>query len=288
MKSRPKILRVVAIVSAVLLIFIVTSPQASGLYEPKSAVISKFKILCNAHPGYASYVSLGKSWLGNDIWIFRIGNPNGKRVMWDGQLHGNEDMGSEIELLMAKWLLESNDPTAKSILSKTYVLFIPVVDIDSSTRDNAHHVNLNRNFLYRWGTTGSSYPLSSEYRGPYAGSEKETQVMRNAFNTYRPKFYVNTHTAGGPILYGWNGNNATLVSILKTKIALLSSQRGVTPYPTQSINGGGYAMSDAGYYFKACAFLLEIDGPIQVPYTTLVTKYYPKCLPILIAMCQLA
>jgi len=278
----------VAIVSAALLIFIVISPQALGLYEAKSAVISKFKMLCNAHPGYASYVSLGKSTLGNDIWIFRIGNPKGKAVMWDAQLHGNEDMGSEIELLIAKWLLESNDPTAKSILSKTYVLFIPVVNIDSSARDNAHHVNLNRNFMYEWGQNGSSDPSSTEYRGPYAGSEKETQVMRNAFKTYHPTFYVNTHTAGGPILYNWNGNNVTLVNLLKTKIAKLSSQRGVTPYPTTSIYGRGYAMSDAGHYFKACAFLLEIDGPIQVPYTTLATKYYPRCLPILIAMCQLA
>lgn len=262
--------------------------QAFAQYETKTSLISKFKTLCNAHLTIASYVSLGKSTLGKDIWIFRIGNPKGKAVMWDAQLHGNEDMGSEIELLMAKWLLESNDPTAKSIVSRTYVLFIPVVDIDSGGRTNANHVNLNRNFVYRWGSSGSSSRSSTEYRGPSAGSEKETQVMRNAFNVYKPKFYVNTHMWGGPIMYSWSGNNATLFGLLKTKISQLSSQSHVTPYTTTSISGAGFALADAGYYFKACAFLLELNGSNNPSYSTVVSQYYPKCLPMLIAMCQLA
>jgi hypothetical protein len=276
------------VVTAVLLIFIVVTMQTYALYEPKTSLIAKFKTLCDARPGYASYVSLGKTTLGKDIWIFRIGNPSGKAVMWDAQLHGDEDMGSEIELLMATWLLESKVATAKSILNRTYVLFIPVVNVDSSSRTNAHHVNLNRNFVYKWGTSGSSSPSSTEYRGPSAGSEKETQVLRNAFKIYKPKFYVNTHMWGGPMLFSRTGNNATLVNQLKTKMTQSSNQRGVSPYPIRSMSGGGFAMGDAGYYFNACAFLLEIEGVFKVSYSTVVSQYYPKCLPILIAMCQLA
>jgi len=168
------------------------------------------------------------------------------------------------------------------------VLFIPVVNVDTWARTNVNHVNLNRNFVYKWGTTGSSSPSSLEYRGPSAGSEKETQVLRNAFKIYTPKFYVNTHMWGGPRLFYWSGNSATLVSTVKAKIAQISSQRKVTTYPTTSLSGGGFAISDAAYYFKACAWLLEIDGPSTPSYSTLVSSYYPKCLPILIAMCQLA
>jgi hypothetical protein len=283
-----KTVRISVIVSTVLLIFIATVATVYAQYETKTSLIDKFKTLCNAHSDYASYVSLGKSTLGKDIWIFRIGNPKGRAVMWDAQLHGNEDMGSEIELLIAKWLLESKDSTAQSILSETYVLFIPAVNIDSNTRTNANHVNLNRNFLYKWGQSGSTSRLSSEYRGSYAGSEKETQVMRNAFKIYSPKFYVNTHMWGGPRMYSWNGNNATLANLLKTRIAQISSQNHVTPYPTSSIYGCGYAFADAGYYFKACSFLLEINDSNTPSYSTVVSQYYPKCLPILIAMCQLA
>lgn len=288
MDRRFKILRAFTIAFIVALVLLAVLGQTYALYESKSSIISRFKTLCDAYPAYASCVSLGKTTLGKDIWIFRIGNPNGGAIMWDAQLHGNEDMGSEIALLMAKWLLESNDSTAKSILSRNYGLFIPVVNVDKNGRTNINHVNLNRNFLYKWGESGSGNPSSSEYRGPYAGSERETQVMRNAFKVYHPKFYVNTHMWGGPRLYYWNGNNATLVSLLKTKITQMSSQRGVTQYPTSSIFGRGYAFADAGYYFKACALLLEFDGAGTPSYSTVVSTYYPKCLPILIAMCQLA
>lgn len=278
----------VSTIFAMIVIFTATLGQTYAVYESKSSVINKFKTLCDAHRNCASYASLGKSTQGKDIWIFRIGNPLGPAVMWDAQLHGGEDLGSEIELLIAKWLLESNDPTAKSILAKNYVLFIPVVDVDTWARTNANHVNLNRNFVYKWGTTGSSSPSSLEYRGPYAGSEKETQVLRNAFKTYKPKFYVNTHMWGGPRLFYWSGNNPTLVNTLKANIAQISSQSKVAPYPTTSLSGGGFAISDAAYYFKACAWLLEINGQSTPSYSTLVSNYYPRCLPMLIAMCQLA
>lgn len=259
-----------------------------ALYESKNSLIGKFKTLCDAHRTYASYVSLGKTTQGRDIWVFRIGNPSGGVVMWDAQMHGSEDIGSEIELLMARWLLESNDPTAKSILSRNYVLFIPIIDVDTVTLVNGRHVNLNRNFVYRWGSNGDRNPSSWYYMGPYAGSERETQVMRNAFKVYHPKFYVNTHMWGGPRLYSWSGNNPTLVSQLKTKVAQISSQRHVTPYQTSSLSGSGYAVGDAGYYFKACAWLLEISGAGTPSYSTIASYYYPKCLPILIATCQLA
>jgi len=273
---------------AMALVITTTSMPIYAYYETKSSVIGKFKTLCDAHPTYASYASLGKSTQGRDIWIFRIGNPKGKTIMWDAQLHGDEDMGSEIELLMAKWLLGSNSATARWILSRNYVLFIPVIDVDIFARTNANHVNLNRNFVYGWGASGSSSPSSTEYRGPYAGSEKETQAMRNVFRVYHPEFYVNTHMVAGPNLFSWEGNNATLVRMVKTKITQISSQLSVTPYPITSLSGYGFAVADAGYYFKACAWLLEINGPTPPSFSTLVSHYYPKCLPILIAMCQLA
>lgn len=275
-------------VLAVFTIFMATPLQTQALYESKSSVIAKFKTLCNSHSNWASYVSLGKTTQGRDIWIFRIGNPKGPAIMWDAQLHGGEDLGSEVELLIAKWLLESNDPTAKSILVKDYVLFVPVVDVDTFARTNTHGVNLNRNFAYRWGTTGSSSPSSTEYRGPYAASEKETQALRNAFKTYQPKFYVNTHMWGGPRLFYSSGDSTTLVNTVKAKIAQISSQRKVTPYSTTQLSGGGFAISDAAYLFKACAWLLEINGPTTPSYATLAANYYPKCLPIFIVLCQLA
>lgn len=295
MKQKSKSLQSILAISIIAIVLLSAVAQASALYEPKSTVINKFKQLIDDHRDVASYASLGKTENGKDIWIFRIGNPNGKAIMWDAQLHGGEDMGSQIMFLMAKWLLESNEKTAISILANNYILFVPVIDVDTAVRTNANHVNLNRNFVYNWKIQkgASTNPSSSEYKGPSPGSESETQAVRNAFRTYKPTFYVNTHMWAGPKMFSWAGNNPTIVSRLKAEISTISSQRGVTPYPISSISGYGYAIGDAGYYYGATAFLLEINniGSPQYkapPYSTVVDTYYPKCLPILLAMCKLA
>ncbi|MCJ7610554.1 M14 family metallopeptidase [Candidatus Bathyarchaeota archaeon] len=261
-------------------------------YETKSALISKFKALAEKHPSKASYVSAGLSYQGRSIWLFRYGNPDGKRILWDAQLHGSEDLGSEIMYYMAQWLLESGDPRATRILQTCYILFIPVINVDSYSRGNANKyggtapngVDLNRNFVYEWGSSGSGSRTSTNYRGPYAGSEKEAQVMRRVFSTYRPRFYLNTHTGGGPYLaYYWR-SSSTIVNTVRSRISSLSSQAGVVPYKIQACGWGGMAVSDA-YAFGAVSWLLELTGGTSPSYSS-VYNYYLKCRPILIAMSQ--
>ncbi len=282
-------LRTAIAITIAVMILTVTMVQANALYEAKTTLIDRFQALINNHRDVADYVSVGKSTQGKEIWMFRIGNKYSNVILWDAQIHGGEDMGSEIEFLMAKWLLESGETAAKSMVSTNYILFIPSVDIDTAVRTNSHHVNLNRNFIYNWKYQGSTYSTSNDYRGPYAGSEKETQVMRYVFGTYWPKFYVNTHMWGGPVMYSWVGNSYTLLTKLKSEVASVSSARGVTPYPWSAAKGYGYAIGDAGYYYKAASFLLELNNagsPAYTPpsYSTVTSYYYPKCLSILIAM----
>ena len=72
-----------------------------------------YKEECNKFPRISSYQSIGKTTKGNDIWAFKIGNPDGGKIIIDGCLHGWEDMGSEITFIWIKWLLESKTPAAK-------------------------------------------------------------------------------------------------------------------------------------------------------------------------------
>jgi len=246
------------------------------------------------YPAHASYESIGRTYEGRDIWIFKIGNPNGGRVLWDGCLHGWEDQGSEIEYLIAEWLLESGHETAKRILDRNYILFIPVVNMDSYERQNKNFescswgIDLNRNFYTGW---ISEEPNNYDYPGSYAGSEPETQAIRNAFQTYRPDFYVNTHYGGGPWLGYHYLSNSTLVNSVIARINEISDQIGVTPYTIRSVGSGGLAVSDA-HSFGACAWLLETDGGdgcyshTAHSYEDVINIYFPKCLPIFIAMCE--
>ena len=64
------------------------------------------------------YETIGKTYLGNDIWRFKAGNPNDGHVLLDSERNGIEDKGSEILYLMAKWLLKSGDSSAEDTLTK--------------------------------------------------------------------------------------------------------------------------------------------------------------------------
>ncbi len=277
------------ILTIAFLVLIIAVPLVFANYETKASIISKYKALCNRYPSLASYLSVGKSVKGADIWLFRFGNSSGGRVLWDAQLHGNEDLGSETGYLFAQWLLTSSDTRAKYILAHNWVLIIPVVNIDSTGRTNSRHVNLNRNFVTGWGQSGSSSRTSSEYRGPSAGSEAETKVMRTVFQTYRPKWYINTHMFGGPNIYYKNGMSSTTISTLKSRLTTYAATYGgrtSSYYPFTRINGGGYAIADA-YSFGAQSLLVEYGGTTAPSYSQVTTTYYKDSRLLLIAVCSM-
>ena len=60
-------------------------------YHEKDELIGMFKTLCDARSSHASYESVGKSYLGEDIWMFSIGNPYGNTALLDGLSTGALD-----------------------------------------------------------------------------------------------------------------------------------------------------------------------------------------------------
>ena len=296
----------------ILLIIIVVLQTSFQMRLAKAApewsqdeLLAAFTDLCDAHPIHASYVTIGKTIQNRSILAFRIGNPKGGVVMWDGTLHGGEVVGGKIAYLMAKWVLENStfDPDARRILERNYLIFIPVINMDTYNRQNMRRVydfengtvvnipygvNLNRNFVYNWGESGASDPNDrSEYRGLYPGSEPETQAVRNAFQTYRPKFYVNTHQGAGPWIGSWYASNRATANWVVNRISTMSSETDVSPYPIQNVGWGGMAVADA-YYFGSSSWLLELDDRTDTnpSLSTIQTTYFPKCLPIVRAMCE--
>lgn len=264
-------------------------------YHTHDVLNNMFKTLCNRH-SEAAYESVGKSYQGRDIWLFKIGNPRGGRVLWDGCLHGWEDMGSEIMYLYAEWLLESGDPKAKEILRTNWTLLIPVVNPDSYTRENRNFtecqygVDLNRNFKQGWSWVPCN-PWPNCYRGNSAASEPETKVMRNVFSRFKPHHYVNTHYGGGPWIGYYHLESASVINPILTRIKELSIQINVTPYNVHSVGSIGYAVGDA-HNFGAVAWLFEVEGGpgcyahTAHPYSMVVNVYFPKCLPVFIALSE--
>ncbi len=275
----------------ILTMIVIVAPVAYANYDLKTDIITKYKTLCNNYPRCASYVSVGKSVLGRDIWLFRVGNSSGGRILWDAQMHGTEDAGSETGYLFLKWLLTSGNSKAKYILKHNYILMVPVIDVDEYNRVNAHHVNLNRNFPVGWGLHGSSSKTSSEYYGSSPASEPETRSMTKIFATYSPKYYVNTHMYGGPIIYAQDSVPSSIISTLKSRIRYCKAIYGGSPDTGNTWSredGMGYAVGTSQSY-GIQSFLWEI-GPTsttRMPYSDVIGKYYLDTRVFLIALASM-
>ena len=274
----------------ILLAIVITASTVQANYETKTAIIDKFKNLVTAHPAQASYVSIGKSVNGLDIPMFRFGNSSATgRILWDAQMHGSEDAGSETAYLFCQWLFTS-DTGAQYILAHNWILIIPAVNIDTTARPNANHVNLNRNFPVGWGTSGSSSRTSDEYRGPSAGSEPETEALVNVFKTYQLKFYINTHMYGGPRIYYHSAIPNYIITILRWRLSIYAPKYDGNPTNTNGwsrLSTGGFAITTAETY-GPYSFLWEIGGATRPSLTDIKGKYYEETRCFLIAVCSIA
>ena len=86
---------------------------------------------------------------GRPITAIRRGDPDGRRVLIFGVIHGDEQAGLQIVALLTQlpvppgvdlYLVESMNPDG----------------VADNTRGNANGVDLNRNFPYNWGPIGAA------------------------------------------------------------------------------------------------------------------------------------
>jgi murein peptide amidase A len=106
----------------------------------------------------------------------------GPRILVVGCIHGNEPAG--IAIVRA---LERTHPKADLWL-------VPVLNPDglaADTRQNAHGVDLNRNFPSLWQHFG--HPDSTYYSGPKPFSEPETRAARDLIRRIKPRYTIWYH-----------------------------------------------------------------------------------------------
>jgi murein peptide amidase A len=120
-------------------------------------------------------VLLGRSVEGRPIVAHQVGNPNSpRRELAVGCIHGNERAGIAIARR-----LERMSPTDVDLW------IVPVLNPDgvaARTRANAHGVDLNRNFPYRWRTLNGV-----DYSGPRPLSEPESRSAYRLIRRLRPQ-----------------------------------------------------------------------------------------------------
>jgi protein MpaA len=124
---------------------------------------------------------IGHSADGRPIDLVHVAGP-GPRVLVVGCIHGNEPAGIAVVQAL------------EHVHTKADLWLVPVLNPDglaAGTRQNAHGVDLNRNFPSLWQHFGR--PGSTYYSGPRPFSEPETRAARNLILRIRPQVTIWFH-----------------------------------------------------------------------------------------------
>ena len=194
------------------------------------------------HPDIAKLYYLGMGWDGHFICAMKISDnvdteESEREIFSHGCTHSREPMSVEIVLRQIQELTNgyASDPDCTHIVDNLEIWFIPMLNPDGHVydgyaqygtkklwrknfRDNNDSgyfepsidgVDLNRNYTFMWGYDdyGSSpYMGDDTYRGPWAGSEPETQMVMNLHKVHDYIIGLSYHAALPAILhpYGWN------------------------------------------------------------------------------------
>lgn len=146
------------------------------------------------------------------------------KVLYTAIHHAREPM-SLMETIFYMWYLLENYGTNDEVtylVNNMQLYFVPCINPDGyvyngttnpngggmwrkNRRNNGggvYGVDLNRNYSYQYGTTGtSSNPSNDTYKGPSAFSEPETQAMRWLVQNNNFITAFNAHTYGSDILF---------------------------------------------------------------------------------------
>jgi protein MpaA len=140
---------------------------------------------------------LGRSVQKRAITAVQVGDPAGTRVaLVVGVIHGDERAGMRIVRAIKREA--SRRPGA---LAGTQLWAIATVNPDglrSHTRKNAHGVDLNRNFPYRW--RGNVPHSSGYYPGPRPASEPETRSVMAFVRRIQPDLSIWYHQPWAAVL----------------------------------------------------------------------------------------
>jgi hypothetical protein len=191
------------------------------------------------------HVKFGHSVRDRKLVAVRIGDRDAKRTgLVVGSIHGDETEGHEIVRV-----LRHRYRDARGV--KLYVVKSVNPDgVAANTRKNAHGVDLNRNFSYRW--EGGVSPSSGYYPGPHPFSEPESRAVRRFAKRIEPNVTIWYHQPWGRVLLPCKGP-----ARVQKRYARLAR------FPTKRCLGErlhGTATSWQNHHLPGRAFVVELRG----------------------------
>jgi protein MpaA len=149
--------------------------------RPKRPALLAAALLCVLPAAAAARtVPLGRSWQGRPITAIEVGNPSGTRVLVVGAVHGTETGGIPIARALERlspgdldlWIVPDLNPDG----------------VAAGVRQNAHGVDLNRNFPWHW------RPMNGVYEsGARPLSEREARIAHALILRLHPHLTIWFH-----------------------------------------------------------------------------------------------
>jgi murein peptide amidase A len=164
---------------------------------------------------------VGRSVQKRAITAVQIGDPAGSRVaLVIGVIHGDERAGLRIvREIKREASRQANELTGTQLWA---IVTVNPDGLSSHTRKNAHGVDLNRNFPYRW--RGNVPHSSGYYPGPRPASEPETRAVMGFIRRLRPDLSIWYHQPWGAVL-ACHGSPRVAVEYARL-VAMRTSCRG--------------------------------------------------------------
>jgi hypothetical protein len=277
-------------------------------YRDTEKLLQDFFNLMSQYPTLMTYESIGKSYQGRDVPLFKIGNPNGGKVLFTTVSHGDEPQGAEVGYYMAQWILQRREPAIADRILQNNLIMIAIENIDSygikrktmqlygylqGASSNLYGVDLDRNMPVGWGGKDSSNNVTDmHYEGPSAGSELESQALIHVFQTYKPKFQLDYHYGGG-MVFGKPSGYARMSSsisqyhdVVANKIKTLAASRGVNVFGYGQLGISGDVADQAYVSGNSTSYLLEAGNWPAPTVGQIQSVLLPELLPFLIVFSQ--
>ncbi|CAG5047116.1 unnamed protein product [Parnassius apollo] len=180
---------------------------------------SYLKHLHEAYPDITRLSSIGKSVEERELYVLEITRDPGRHIpgkpefKYVANMHGNEVIGRELLLLLAKYLCQqytNGDERIQRILNTTRVHLMPSMNPDGYEmsrepdysslrgRSNAHNIDLNRNFPDQFGITQDNRVLEPETEAVMRWSQSLPFVL--SANLHGGALVANYPYDGNPLM----------------------------------------------------------------------------------------
>ncbi|TWT44282.1 Carboxypeptidase T precursor [Phycisphaerae bacterium RAS1] len=182
------------------------APEDRAAYHTYAQVEADLAAAEALHPGLCRRVNLGLTVQGRTMWALCISDnvqlqEDEPEVAYISTMHGDEIIGMEMCLGLIDYLTSNYaaDPRVQNLVNSLEIWIVPVMNPDgfvNGTRNNAHGVNLNRNF---------PCPYTSPVNTP-AGREVETANIMNWRFGRSLTLSANFHSGAMVVNYPYDAN----------------------------------------------------------------------------------